>query len=131
MKKILLIEDDQYISRMYHRILTLEGYEVKLAEDGEEGVMKAQSFKPELILLDMMMPKMNGIQVLEALKANPLTQAIPVIVLTNLVGDEEKEAILAKGAVKYLTKSDHEPREVVEIIKQFIETPPPSDKTAA
>src|SRR5947207_2884263 len=120
MIKILIVEDDPQISRIYHRIFSLEGYTVELAGDGEEGLMKTKSFQPSLILLDITMPKLNGMLVLEALKADEETKKIPVIMLTNLAGDQNKQAALAKGAINYLTKSDYEPAQVVNIVKQTL-----------
>src|SRR5476651_1169797 len=84
MPKILIVEDDPLMSRMYQKIFTFEGYDVEMAGDGQEGLDKAREVKPTLMLLDVMMPKMNGLQVLEKLKADPETKGIPVIMLTNL-----------------------------------------------
>jgi len=113
MAKILLIEDDQLMSRMYQKIFTFEGYKVETAVDGEQG-------KPTLILLDIMMPKMNGLQVLEKLKADPETKKIPVVVLTNLAGQQDAEAALAKGAVKYIVKSEYDPKQIADMVKEVI-----------
>ncbi len=120
MTKILIVEDDPLMSRMYQKIFSFEKYEVDLAHDGEEGLSKAQSSAPTLILLDVMMPKMNGLQVLEKLKADDRTKAIPVIMLTNLAGQQDAEMALSKGAVKYLIKSEHEPKEVTDIVKGIL-----------
>ena len=120
MSKILIVEDDPLMSRMYQKIFTFEKYEVDMAHDGEEGLAKAQSGAPTLILLDVMMPKMNGLQVLEKLKADDRTKAIPVIMLTNLAGQQDAETALSKGAVKYLIKSEHEPKEVTDIVEGIL-----------
>jgi len=119
MQKVLLIEDDQLISRIYHRIFSLEGYEVAIAEKGEEGLIKAKSLQPSIILMDLMMPDMDGISALKALKADPTTQKIPVIIVSN-ASNEVLEQALAHGAVKYIVKSDKDPREVVEIVKNIL-----------
>ena len=119
MQKVLLIEDDQLISRIYHRIFSLEGYEVAIAEKGEEGLIKAKSLQPSIILMDMMMPDMDGISALKALKADSATQKIPVVIVSN-ASNEVLEQALAHGAVKYIVKSDKEPREVVEIVKNIL-----------
>jgi len=71
-------------------------------------------------MLDVMMPKMNGLQVLEKLKADPALKAIPVIMLTNLASQQDAETALSKGAVKYLIKSEHEPKEVADIVKEIL-----------
>lgn len=119
MAKLLIVEDDPLISRMYNRLFTLEGYEVEIATNGEEGFEKAKTTNPALILLDVMMPTMNGLQTLEALKKDPQTQAIPVIMLSNLTGEQDAEDALSKGAIKYIIKSAYEPADIVKMIKEF------------
>lgn len=121
MTKILIVEDDPLMLRMYQKIFTLEHYEVDTATNGEEGVTKAWATPPPtLILLDIMMPKMNGLQVLDKLKADPDKKSIPVIMLTNLSGQQDAEEGLLKGAVKYIIKSEHEPKEVVDMVKEVL-----------
>jgi len=119
MAKVLIIEDDPLMSRMYQKIFTFEKYEVELASDGEEGLAKAAD-KPTVILCDVMMPKMNGLQVLEKLKANDATKSIPVIMLTNLAGKDDAVVALSKGAVKYIVKSEHDPKEVADLVQEII-----------
>lgn len=120
MIKILIVEDDPLMSRMYQKIFKFEGYDVDFASDGEEGLEKAKTINPTLMLLDIMMPKMNGLQVLEKLKLDPATKSIPVIMLTNLAGTQDAEAALAKGAVKYIIKSENEPKQVVNMVKEIL-----------
>ncbi len=120
MTKILITEDDPLMSRMYQKIFTFEGYEVDLAETGQECLEKVRQGAPTLILLDVMMPVMNGLEVLDKLKADPATKAIPVIMLTNLAGQQDAETALAKGAVKYIIKSEHEPKEVADMVKEIL-----------
>ncbi len=120
MAKVLIVEDDPLMSRMYQKIFTFEGHEVLLAYDGEEGLESAMKNQPTIILLDVMMPKMNGLQLLEKLKLDPDTKGIPVIMLTNLAGVQDAEAALAKGAVKYIVKSEHEPKEVTAMVKEVL-----------
>lgn len=120
MTKILIVEDDPLMSRMYQKIFTFEKYDVEMAQDGEEGLAKAVSTSPTLIMLDVMMPKMNGLQVLEKLKADDRTKGIPVVMLTNLAGQQDAETALSKGAVKYLIKSEHEPKQVTDIVKEIL-----------
>lgn len=136
MAKILIVEDDPLMSRMYQKIFTFEGFEVELAGDGEEGFEKAKTAKPTLILLDVMMPKMNGLQVLEKLKLDPEVKAIPVIMLTNLAGQQDAETAMTKGAVKYIIKSEYEPKQVANMVKEILagytrnEVPPSGTGTA-
>lgn len=121
MARILVIEDDPLMSRMYEEILTFEKYEVELANDGIEGYEKARKNKPTVIMLDVMMPKMNGMEVLDKLKGDPETKHIPVIMLTNLSGDNDAKQALLKGAVKYIVKSDYNPKQVTDMLKEIIE----------
>lgn len=120
MAKILIVEDDPLMSRMYQKIFTFEGYDIIMAGDGEEGLEKAKTVEPTIILLDVMMPKMNGLQVLDKLKLDPATKAIPVIMLTNLAGQQDAETALSKGAVKYIVKSEYEPKEVASMVKEIL-----------
>ncbi|MDP2671063.1 MAG: response regulator [bacterium] len=120
MAKILVVEDDPLMARMYEKIFTFEKYEVETANNGQEGLQKARTGAPTLILLDIMMPEKNGLQVLDELKTDPNTKAIPVVVLTNLAGEKDAETALAKGAVKYIIKSEHEPKEVADMVKQIL-----------
>jgi CheY-like chemotaxis protein len=120
MPKVLIVEDDPLISRMYQKIFTFEQFEVEVAANGEEALDKVTLFKPELVLLDVMMPKMNGLQVLEKLKELEQTKSIPVVMLTNLAGQQDAETALAKGAVKYIIKSEYEPKQVVEMVKDVL-----------
>lgn len=120
MVKILVIEDDPLMSRMYQKIFSFENYSVEVAHNGEDGLDKARTTNPTLILLDIMMPKMNGLQVLEKLKADADTKGIPVIMLTNLAGTHDAETALSKGAVKYIIKSEHEPKQVADMVKEIL-----------
>jgi CheY-like chemotaxis protein len=120
MAKLLIVEDDPLMSRMYQKIFTFEGYDVQMASDGQDGLDKARSMHPTLMLLDVMMPKLNGLQVLEKLKADPETKDIPVVMLTNLAGEQDAEAALAKGAIKYIIKSEYEPKEVADMVKEIL-----------
>ena len=122
MAKILIVEDDPLMLRMYQKIFTLEQYEVDIATNGEEALEKLRNAtdKPAIILMDIMMPKMNGLEALDRLKANPDTQKIPVVMLTNLAGQQDAEEALLKGAVKYIVKSEYEPKQVVDMVKEIL-----------
>lgn len=120
MAKILIIEDDPLISRLYEKIFKFENYEVDIAQDGQEGFEKAQSGKPTLILLDVMMPNMNGLELLDKLKKEPEIKNIPVVMLTNLAGEHDAEDALSRGAVKYIIKSKYEPKEIAKMVKEIL-----------
>lgn len=120
MVKILLTEDDALMARMYQKIFVFEGFEVEIAANGQECLDKVRTNIPTIILLDVMMPVMNGLDTLEKLKADPATKAIPVIMLTNLAGQQDAEAALAKGAVKYIIKSEHEPKQIADMVKEIV-----------
>lgn len=119
-KILLIVEDDPLMQRMYQKIFTFEKYEVATASNGEEGLDKVRTLKPTVVLLDVMMPKMNGLQVLEKIKADPDIKHIPVIMLTNLAGEKDAESALMKGAVKYIVKSEHDPKQIVAMVKEII-----------
>ena len=117
---ILLIEDDEFLVRMYESKLSMEDFAVATALNGEQGLKLVQKQKPDVILLDIMMPTMDGWEVLKALNARKETKNIPVILLTNLGQKDEVEKGLALGAVDYLIKAHFTPAEVVEKIKKVI-----------
>jgi len=119
-KKILIIEDDSTISNMYKTGLTNYGYEVTLAQDGEEGLKLVKTEKPDVILLDVIMPKLDGFAVLTQLQANVATKKIPVLMLTNLGQVEDKRRGKKLGAVDYVVKADFTPMQVSEKIKKFL-----------
>ena len=120
MAKILIVEDDPLMSRMYHKIFTFEKYNVTLAANGEEALEQVRKDHPTIILLDIMMPKLNGFQVLDKLKSDPDTKDIPVIMLTNLSSDKDAENALKKGAVKYIVKSQYEPKQITDMVKEIL-----------
>ena len=105
MSKILIIEDDPLMQRMYQKAFSFDKYEVSVAGDGVEGLDKVRAEKPTVVLLDVMMPKMNGLETLVKIKSDPEIKSIPVIMLTNLAGSADAEKALESGAVKYIGKS--------------------------
>jgi CheY-like chemotaxis protein len=118
--RILITEDDPLMSRMYQKIFSFEGYEVVMADNGQDGLEKARTVQPTLILLDVMMPVMNGLEMLEKLKQDPTTKGIPVIMLTNLAGEQDAETALSKGAVKYIVKSEYDPKQISDMVKEVL-----------
>jgi DNA-binding response OmpR family regulator len=121
MAKILIVDDDPLLVRMYQQKLENDGFAVDTADDGEVAFKKASEGAPDLILLDVMMPKVNGFQVLTNLKANKNTSTIPVVMLTNVGGSEEDiNRGLELGAVAYLIKASNRPSAVVSKIKEIL-----------
>ena len=101
MAKILLVEDDRIIQKIIQRRLQMEGYDVVLADDGEEGVTKAQAEKPDLILMDMLLPRLNGWLATERITAK---LDIPIVALTGAATIEERQKMLAAGCQDYVIK---------------------------
>ena len=120
MKKILFIEDESALQKTFGEILRQEGYEMISALDGETGLRLAKSEKPDLILLDLILPKMHGFEVLKKLKEDKETKDIPVIVLTNLEKIEDVDKALELGATTYLVKAQYSLEEIVEKIKNAL-----------
>ena len=117
-----MAEDDPLMSRMYERAFRLGGHAITLTYDGDEALKTLETMnpKPDLIMLDVMMPKMSGFDVLRKIKANEQTKNIPVVLLTNLAGQDDAEKGLSLGAVLYLIKSQYNPRQVVSKIEEII-----------
>lgn len=121
MAKILLVDDDPLLVRMYQTKFELDGNVVEYASNGEECLTKAKSFGPDLILLDIMMPVMDGLTALSKLKKDSSTKNIPVIMLTNVsVSDTDTAKGLEIGAVAYLVKASYTPKEVVQKVKEIL-----------
>lgn len=122
MAKLFMGEDDVLMSRMYERAFRMSGHELTMAGDGEESLTVLQKMdpKPVVILLDVMMPKMSGFDVLRKVKEDEKLKQIPVILLTNLAGQEDAEKGLSLGAVLYLVKSQYDPKQIVEKVNEII-----------
>jgi CheY-like chemotaxis protein len=116
--KVLLIEDDGAAVEMYRLRLVSDGYIVVVAEDGEQGLEMASSEAPDFIYLDIRLPKIDGFEVLECLRSNPDTAAIPVIILTNFGEPEFRERGLKLGALEFLVKADTTPSRLSAAVEQ-------------
>lgn len=119
-KKILLVEDDTALSSVYHARLELEGFEVRDVTDGENALTSAMEFKPDLILLDAMMPKISGFDVLDILRNTPETANMRIIMLTALSQPKDKERAEQLGVDDYLVKSQVVISDVVERIRHHL-----------
>ena len=118
--KVLIIEDDQRINKVYMAKLSVEGIAVVTALDGEEGLRKIYSEKPDLILLDLMLPQKSGFEILKEIKQDPKVKDIPVLILSNLAQEKEVEKGLELGAEDYLVKTDYSIQQVMEKIKKAL-----------
>ncbi|MFZ2125247.1 MAG: response regulator [Candidatus Saccharimonadales bacterium] len=120
MTKIAIIEDDQVISQMYRMKFEADGFDVQLARNGKIGVALVESFKPDMILLDLQMPEMNGADALEIIRKNDWGKNIPVIILTNLGEEESPKHLRSLGIHSYIVKANLTPRQVVQRVKEAL-----------
>lgn len=120
MKKILIVDDDQFLRDLYEEILKDAGYEVEMAVDGEDGLAKIQATAYDLVLLDIMMPKLDGIGVLKKLKETPPAHPNKIVLLTNLAHNLIIKEAMELGAVSYLIKADMTPDQLLDNIKKVI-----------
>lgn len=120
MAKILVIEDDKFLRELIARKLREENYEVAEAFDGEEGIKKVKEERPDLILLDLILPGIDGFEVLEKIGQDPQISEIPVIILSNLGQRDDIERGLKLGAIDYLVKAHFTPGEIIEKIKNAL-----------
>lgn len=119
-KLILLVEDDSFLSNIYKTKFEMEGFEVITAMDGEAGLTFAKTKNPDVILLDILLPKMDGFTVLKEIKADEKLKNIPVILLTNLGQKDDVSKGLEMGAVDYLIKAHFKPSETVAKVRKVI-----------
>ena len=119
-KKILLIEDDKFLRKVLVRKLSKEGYQVIEAIDGEKGLKSMEQDKPDLVLLDLVLPEIDGFEVLDKAKRNPLLAKIPVIILSNLGEKKEIKRGLELGANDYLIKAHFTPGEILKKIEAVL-----------
>lgn len=118
--KVLIVEDEEALSNIVKEEFKNEGHEAKVAKDGEEALKMAKSFSPDIILLDLVLPKKGGLDVLSELKADADLKAVPVIVLSNLAEDENIKKALALGAEDYFVKTQHSIYEVIEKVQKHM-----------
>lgn len=118
--KILVVEDDKFLRELITRKLREEDYDVSEAIDGEEGVQKFKEVKPDLVLLDLILPGIDGFDVLGKMKEDPQLAQVPVIILSNLGQRDDIEKGLQLGAVDYLVKAHFTPAEIIEKVKKVL-----------
>jgi len=120
-KKILIVEDDKSLQQLLGDMLESEGFEVVQAYNGEDGSNLAKSENPDIMLLDLRLPKKDGFEVLRELKANTATSSIPVIIFTNLETPENINRAIEAGATNYIVKSNYDLEDILKKIKQILE----------
>lgn len=121
MEKILVVEDEQFLGRMYEKKFVNLGYSVKLAVNGEEGVRFMTDYKPDIVLLDLKMPVLDGYGFLEKVRANQELKHIPIIVITNLSQPEDKAKLMKNGVADYFEKTATTPKELAEKIRYILD----------
>jgi CheY-like chemotaxis protein len=120
MPSILIIDDDAFFVSIYSEEFKLQGFEVLTAMSGEEALRLASAQKPDIILLDLVMPRMDGFQVIEALKADSSTAATPICILTNLGLQQDIDRCMKLGVAAYAIKAQSMPKEMVERVKKIL-----------
>ena len=119
-KNVLIIEDDEFLRGLINKKLTAEGFNMISAIDGEEGIKKAKEEKPDLILLDLVLPNVDGFEVLSKIKEDPVSSSIPVTILSNLSRKEDIDKGVKLGAVDYIIKAQFTPEEIVDKVKAIL-----------
>jgi DNA-binding response OmpR family regulator len=136
MSKILIIEDDQIISNIYRNKLAVEGYQVEVAADGEQGLSQIKTWRPDAVLLDLVLPKVSGVDLMKRIRAEADFKTLPIVVFSNTyLGNLIQEAWKA-GATKLLSKANCSPKQVIDVVKNVLKAngagmPAPSAETAA
>lgn len=121
MTKIAIIEDDPVINQMYRMKFEADGFTVEVANDGQLGVELVRDFQPDIVLLDLQMPRMNGDEALAQIRSQPWGKSIPVLILTNLGAEEAPDTLKKLEVTSYIVKADLTPKQVVERVKQALE----------
>lgn len=117
---VLLVEDDVFLAGIYQKKFEIDGFKITIAENGEKGLAEVKKKPPDVILLDILLPKLDGFAILDRLKKDPATKDIPVILLTNLGQKDDVEKGLEAGAADYLIKAHFKPSEVVDKVKKVL-----------
>ena len=120
MKKIFLVEDDPFLIDIYTTKLKESGFSVEVSSEGEEAVGKIKENPPDLVVLDIVLPQIDGWEILKRIKADPILKKLKIIILSNLGQKEEVEKGTKLGAAKYLIKAHYTPSQVVEEIKKIL-----------
>lgn len=120
MTKIAIIEDDPTINQMYRMKFEATGYDVQLADNGESGIALIESFRPDIVLLDLQMPKKGGVEVLREIRKHDWAKKLPVLILTNLGKEEAPKELASFGIEGYIVKAEYTPSQVVSRVKEVL-----------
>jgi DNA-binding response OmpR family regulator len=118
--KILIVEDDKFVRELISHKLTEEKFEVSSVKDGEEGVAKVESEKPDLVLLDLILPGIDGFEVISRIRKNPDIESIPIVILSNLGEKNDVDRGIKLGANDYMIKAHFTPKEIVEKVRSIL-----------
>jgi len=124
MKKMLIIEDDQIVGNIYRHKFQVEGFQVEVAVDGEAGVAAVNRFQPDVVILDLMLPKLNGVEVLKRLRSKPETKSLPVIVLSNAYLSSLVQEAWKAGANHCMIKANCTPKQLVDVVNKTLSSKP-------
>lgn len=119
-KTILIAEDDRFLAKAYEAKLESSGFRVEIARDGEETLQKMKDVKPDLLLLDLVMPNKNGFEVMEEARKDPTLKKIPIIIVSNLGQEADVKRGMELGAVDYLVKADYSLQQVVDLVSSKV-----------
>src|SRR2546423_13780778 len=122
MKKILIVEDDQIVANIYRNKFSVEGYRVEVAADGITGMDLVTSFRPDAVILDLMLPSLTGVEFVKRIRANPQTRDLPVIVFSNTYLTNMVQEAWKAGATKCLSKANCTPKQIVEVLRSALGT---------
>ena len=123
-QRVLYIEDEKFFADTVERVLGHAGYDVKQANDGEEGLKIAREWKPDLILLDLLLPKIEGFEVLRQLQADLATSSIPIVILSNLNSEDDVKKATDLGAKQFFVKAVTMPTNILNMVKGIVGAPP-------
>jgi len=129
MKKMLIVEDDQLVGNIYRHKFQMEGFQVEIATDGEAGIKAVSTFRPDIVILDLMLPRLNGVEVLRKIRATPQFQTLPVLVLSNAYLSSLVQEAWKAGANNCLIKASCTPKQLIEVVHKTLgatEGPPPT-----
>ncbi len=131
MKKILIVEDDQIVANIYRNKFTVEGFQVEVALDGATGLELVRSFQPDAVVLDLVLPKLSGVELMKSIRAEPNMQQLPVIVFSNTYLSNMVQEAWKAGATKCLSKANCTPKQVIEVVRSVCGNGSPAPGTAA